>query len=161
MIIAKQTKNKKEAEHLIPPINFELINVLSWKKKESKYYELSPYFLKTDNKGIYPEGIIFENLWQGSKIYEYVYDIEVYPHFMHKGNLNQLWWKYKCKNKSEQHLIDNNITSEWYNWRNSLWNCEHPIRYPNGINRRKLCKFSVKYERNLSGELIEKRLDYI
>jgi hypothetical protein len=45
------------------PVDYEYIDILSWNPHQSKYYELSPYYLKTDgleeskNSG----GVLFEN----------------------------------------------------------------------------------------------------
>src|SRR5437879_750169 len=73
------------------------VQVLSWHKKDTEYYELSPYFLKTDgNEIIKNDGnVIFENFWQGSKVYDFIYDIEIYPHYSFKGNKKYLWWEWK------------------------------------------------------------------
>jgi len=63
MIIIKRVDNTVKAKKEVCPNGFEKINVLSWKPKETKFYELSPYHLKTDGKGEIdmPAGIIFEN----------------------------------------------------------------------------------------------------
>ena len=130
------------------PIN-EFVNIMSWHPKDTKYYELSPYYLKTDGneENESPPGVIFENYYQGSKIYEYVYDIEVYPHHSFKGNPKYLRWKYICSNNlgNEIHYdsLTDTIQAEYYIWKNSLNNCLHAIRYPNKKTNAKKCQFSM------------------
>ena len=159
MIILKRTSNIAESKKVTVPLSFELVNVLSWHKTDTIYYELCPYSLKTD--GLEENGVlsdvIFENYWQSSKIFEYVYDVKVYPHYSFKNKPEYLWWKYSCPKGKELHFDKNTntITSEYYNWRNSLWQCPHPIRYPNGRNRTKLTLFSLGYV--LNGNVYEER----
>jgi len=149
MIIIKRVDNTVKAKKEVCPNGFEKINVLSWKPKETKFYELSPYHLKTDGKGEIdmPAGIIFENAWQSSKVYETVYDIEVYPSFFQKNKPEYLQWKYVCSNGTgrETHWnhLNDSITPEYYGWRNSIWNCPHPIRYPNRRQNSKYTKFGM------------------
>ena len=45
----------------------------------------------------------------------------------------------------------------YYYWRNSLWNCKNPIRYPNKIHRRKNTQFALCIDQ----KGVESRLDYI
>ena len=97
------------------------VNILTWHDKNHKYGSeynvLSPYYLKTDwkeenfNKG----EVLFENFWQGSKVWPKVYDIEVWAHPNLKGNLRHLWWRYKCRNgqTNESDLIYNEIKIEY------------------------------------------------
>lgn len=96
----------------------------------SKYGSLSPYELKVN-------GMIIENIWQFSKVYERVpktvqyrsrYDKTViweHPaetHIDRKGELTELYWK----------------------WREKGMKAEDPIRYPVGYDKRSLCKYSIK-----------------
>ena len=76
-----------------------------------------------------------------------------------RGNAKHLWFKYKCSNGlgSEKHLINNHIQSEYYSWRDEIFKCDKPIRYPNGYKRASEVAFSLYI--GLDG--IEKRLDYI
>lgn len=134
--------------------NFKTINVLKWKNSEWK--TLSPYYLKTDgnerneNNG----GIIFENFYQGCKVYDIVYENKVYASRFVINNPKYLWWHFKPESDSGDKLINNNIIDYrlYYRWRNSLWNASESIRYPNKIHRRKNTKFSL---------LQDKRLNYI
>lgn len=120
-------------------------DVLSW-KSNNKWRLLSPYYLKTDgeeenyNKG----GIIFENFYQGSKLYPFVYSIEVYPSKWQHGNPEHLHWEYKSTSPEGDICYDTDTQSIRFDnymfWRWSLWECQHPIRYPNGYHKRRMCK---------------------
>jgi hypothetical protein len=146
MIATKQVKSISDA--CIPPTNYIAVNVFSWHKKDTEFYELCPYYLKTDgNEKQQNDGnVIFENFWQGSKVYPIVYPIEVYPHFSMKGNPKYLSWKY---DKQENHLDnDDNVLQEYWNWRKSIFDCKKPIRYPNSFRLRGSCKFSLVKEKD-------------
>lgn len=155
MIFLKQTLNindsKKLTENKEYNTIYKIVNILSWHQKDTPYYELSPYYLRTENN------VIFENYWQASKVFEYVHDIEVYAHQSFQGNKNYLWWKYVCDNGTgkEMHFDKNTntITPEYYKWRQSLFDCNKAIRYPNSFSRRKLVLFALDDNTN--------RLDYI
>lgn len=86
-IITIRSKNLTEAKKLKAPQGYKKVNVLSWHEKDTKYYELSPYHLKTE------EGILFENLWQFSKVYVNSQIIKVKPHYSSKT----IWWEYDKK----------------------------------------------------------------
>jgi hypothetical protein len=139
--------------------NFETINVLKW--NNSKWKNLSPYLLKTDGNETYsnPGGILFENFYQGCKVYDTVYENEVYPSLYHINKPNYLWWKFEPITPSGDAIIQNNsINYELYfRWRNSLWECNNPIRYPNKRHRRKYTQFALYIDK----EGNEHRLDYI
>lgn len=153
MIFTKQAKNIKESVNLSCEEygECEKINVLSWHRKDTEYYELSPYFLKTDGQ----EGdevwddILFENFWQGSKIFPEVNTTIIKPHF----SSNIIWHEHHGQ---EIHFSNNEIRDEYFSWRNSIWNCPNPIRYPNSYHRRHECIFSRIV---INGK--EKRYNYI
>ena len=148
---------KSISEKCIAPKDYIVINVFSWHKKDTEYYDLCPYELRTDgNEEQYNEGgIIFENFWQGSKVYPIVYPIEVYPHYSFKGKEKYLIWKY---DKEEVHLDENNnIKEEYWNWRDSIFKCKKAIRYPNSYHKRSTCKFVLHVDDNK----IMQRMDYI
>ena len=128
MIATKRTNSISEAKKL-KVSNFEVINVLTWHSKESRYADLCPYALKRD-------GVIFENFWQSTKVFEKVYPITVKPNHMSKI----IWWKYE---REEVHLINESIQPEYYSWAKSIQKCPNPIRYPNGKQRTKLTKFCL------------------
>lgn len=140
--------------------DFETINVLKW--SSSKWKALCPYYLRTDGKeqNHNPGNVLFENFYQGSKIYNTVYENEVYPSIYQKGNPLYLWWKFSPVNQSGDILLDEKSSLNYdlyYRWRDSLWNCQKPIRYPNRFHR----KASVLFSLSLSRDGVEKRLDYI
>lgn len=125
--------------------NFETINVLKW--KNNKWKNLCPYLLKTDGNEICKNdgNIIFENFYQGCKVYDIVYKNEVYPSRYYANNPKYLWWKFEPKSMDGDIIIENDdVNYDLYlNWRNCLWMCENPIRFPNKIYRRKNTKFSL------------------
>jgi hypothetical protein len=144
------------------PINledYEIINVLKW--NNSKWKQLCPYLLKTDGNEICfnTGGILFENFYQGCKVYDIIYKNEVYPSKNQMNNPNYLWWKFEPINPSgDIILVNNKINYDLYfRWRNSLWNCLNPIRYPNKIYRRKNTQFVLCIDKDGN----ENRLDYI
>jgi hypothetical protein len=139
--------------------NYETINVLKW--NNSKWKNLCPYLLKTDGNEVYVNegGILFENFYQGCKVYDTVYENEVYPSRYYINNPKYLWWKYTPTNPSGDIIIDDGVINydNYFRWRDCLWKCKNPIRYPNKIHRRKNTKFALCIDR----EGTEQRLDYI
>lgn len=131
--------------------NYETINVLKW--NNSKWKNLCPYLLKTD------DGILFENFYQGCKVYDVVYANEIYPSRYHANNPKYLWWKFEPQNMDGDVIVENGVIDYelYYRWRNSLWGCKNPIRYPNKIHRRKNTQFSLYID--ATGN--ECRLNYI
>lgn len=139
--------------------NYESINVLKW--NNSKWKKLCPYLLETDGEEICsnPGGILFENFYQGCKVYDVVYENEVYPSRYHMNKPEYLWWKFEPETPSGDIILqDGEINYEpYFRWRNSLWECRNPIRYPNTIHRRKNTQFALCIDQ----EGNERRLDYI
>ena len=152
MITTYRVKNITEKKNID---GFKTIQVLSWHRKNTPYYELSPYLLKTDGneENINSGNVIFENFWQFSKLYKTVYDIKVYPHFTKNGNPNYLQWKWP----TETH-VENSVISwpTYLNWRYSGFDCQHPIRRPNG-NKAHECLCTILGKSDNSCEY----LDYI
>jgi hypothetical protein len=139
---------------------FEPINILKW--SNSKWKSLCPYYLKTDGNETCsnPGGVLFENFYQGCKLYDVVYENEVYPsRFHHKPQY--LWWKFVPETSTGDVLWkeeEDDFNHELYfRWRDQLWNCPNPIRYPNKIHRRKDTRFSLSIDANGN----EIRMDYI
>lgn len=138
---------------------YETINVLKW--NNSKWKGLCPYLLETDgnecchNSG----GILFENFYQGCKVYDIVYENKVYASKYHMHNPKYLWWEFNPTTANGDKLLDNGSINYdiYYRWRNSLWGCKKPIRYPNKIHRRKNTQFALCIDKNGN----EKRLNYI
>jgi hypothetical protein len=138
---------------------YETINVLKW--NNSKWKNLCPYLLKTDGEEYCcnPGGILFENFYQGCKVYDVVYDNEVYPSRYFMNNPKYLWWKFEPISPLGDVLFENNLINYdlYYRWRNGLWECPNPVRYPNKIHRRKHTQFSLCVDKD-GNETI---LDYI
>ena len=157
MIATQQIKSTSAKPK--PLENFQSINVLKW--NNSKWKNLCPYLLKTDGEELcFNEGgVLFENFYQGCKVYDTVFDIEVYPSRYHMNNPKYLWWKFEPLNPSGDVLLeDGEINYEaFYRWRNSLWECKNPIRYPNKIGRRKNTQFALCVDKDGN----EQRFDYI
>lgn len=149
-----------------PLEGFETINVLKW--KNSKWAELSPYAMRTDgheehvNRG----GVLFENFWQGLKVYDVVHDIEIYPSRFHRTP-EYLQWKYVSFSGTGSDVLLTDAGSDgsvdldiivYERWRDSLmYEAIGPVRYPNGYGNRRKCQFSRLVKEN--GEV--ERLGYI
>jgi hypothetical protein len=139
---------------------YTTINVLKWNNSKWKY--LCPYYLKTDGREVNanPGNILFENFYQGSKVYNTLRPVEVYPSRFQQGDPNYLWWKYNATKQLTSVDDDGNGTFDkpaYLDWRTSLWNCTHPIRYPNGYENKHDVAFSLVID--AAGN--ETRLDYI
>lgn len=163
MIITLRSKTVVESKKLPKHItytntlgkttDYEVINVLPWNKKDSKYYELSPYYLKVDDKSdFWPDGILFENAWQSTKCYPIVYDTKCKPNYMS----DIIWWEYKTETGKEHHLINDIVQDDYFKWRDSIYECKNPIRYPNSFKYKHTAKFALTHENNE-----ENRRDYI
>lgn len=139
--------------------NYETINVLKW--HSSKWKNFSPYLLKTDGNECHsnPGGIIFENFYQSCKVYDVVFENEVYASKYQMNNPKYLWWKFVPVNSGGDILVENGIINYdlYFRWRNSLWDCKNPVRYPNKIHRRKNTQFALLIDKDGN----ETRLDYL
>ena len=105
-------------------------------------------------------GIIFENFYQGSKVYDKVYPIKVYTSKHTQGNPKYLLWSHNTIGEKYDVLVDykNQFDEKLYlRWRDDLWKCQDAIRYPNGIHRRKYTQYSICIDSN--GNKI--KMDYI
>ena len=140
-------------------------NVLTWHPPQhpngSKFFTLSPYYLKTDGleEQVNDGGVLFENFWQGSKVWPTYYDIKVWAHPNLEGNPKHLWFSYKCANGigSETHFDGNSVQPQYFEWRREIFSCKRPVRYPNGRGRRNQVVFTLLQTKDGSNE----RLDYI
>jgi hypothetical protein len=68
--------------------------------------------------------------------------------------------KFSPVNSYGDNLVDSKdcLNYRLYNrWRDSLWSCQKPVRYPNKFHRKARVMFSV----SVSREVVERRLDYI
>lgn len=151
--ITSVTQTPKEIE------NYITINVLKW--KNSNWKELCPYYLRTDGNEInYNSGnVIFENFYQGSKIYPIIFSNEFYPHRNLQGNPKFLLWKYTTERTLGDIIIKGDkINLELYKrWRDQLWSLNNAIRYPNGYNNRHSVMYSLIFDKNGNIE----KLDYL
>lgn len=82
---------------------------------------LSPYVMTDSN------GVIMENYWQFSKIWKNVQKIKQ-P--ISQYNPDSVRWEYP----SEQHMIGDKVTPQYWNWREKGFNSTLWVRYPNGYN---------------------------
>lgn len=157
MISTQQIKSTTKKPTNVP--GYEAINVLKW--NNCKWKALCPYLLKTDgnekckNNG----GILFENFYQGCKVYDVVYENEIYASRYHMNNPKYLWWKFTTESPTGDVIINGNDINRdlYFRWRNDLWACQNPIRYPNKIHRRKNTKFALGIDQFGN----ETRMDYI
>lgn len=139
---------------------FETVNVLKW--NNSKWKSLCPYYLRTDGheQCVNPGNVLFENFYQGLKVYDIVYENAVYPSRFHSGKLEHLWWNFKPINSSGDNLVNDDKTINYdlyFRWRDDLWNCQHPIRYPNKMQRKHRVKFGLYIDHDGN----ETRLNYL
>lgn len=125
------SKKKVNGKWVMPSYpGFQTIEVMM--KSHSKWWPLSPYYLKDSKKRI------MENIWQFSKIYENLPESKQKNHYT---DFNYIWeWKADC------HIRDGKITNNYWKWRNKGMNAEKAIRYPVGFN----------YKHTVVGALIEK-----
>lgn len=108
--------------------------------KSSKYWELSPYYLKTE------EGWIMENMWQFSKVYEKApKSTQKYS----RWDPTVIW-----DHPAETHVIDGGLTDAYWDWRKKGFENEYAVRYPVGFHHRKNCLYA--FVRDPS-----ERLDYV
>ena len=92
---------------------------------KSNYIDLHAKTLKNSNHQI------LENIWQSCKVYK-----KTFP-CTHKTN-GTLIWKYH----EENHLNDDNeITDNYFQWKNKLINNKFPIEYPMGISNKNKYEF--------------------
>ena len=96
--------------------------------KSSKYGSLSPYELKID-------GMIIENIWQFSKIYEEI-PASKQPYSRYVSTV--IW-----NHPAEKHFVNGKITQEYLHWRTKGFNNKYAVRYPVGYNHRHKCIGSI------------------
>ncbi|MBL4898408.1 MAG: hypothetical protein JKX76_02045 [Colwellia sp.] len=98
--------------------------------QSSPYGSLGPYCLKNDNSHI------FENTWQFSKIYKHVpASKQLYSRY----DKTVIW-----DHPAETHMLNGQITEEYWCWRQRGLDAEHAIRYPVGRAHRNKCLYSFK-----------------
>lgn len=93
----------------------------------SKWYPLSPYFLKDDN------GCIMENIWQFSKVYR---DIPQFTQCKSRYDKTIVWnWP------SQQHLSSDKLLPEYFARRKPAMKNVHPVRYPVWLQPQTQCSW--------------------
>lgn len=113
-------------------------SIIVMMKSHSKWGVIGPYLLKNDKDEI------MENIWQFSKVYEKVpRSIQRYSRWD-----NTIIWDHP----EETHFKDNELTPEYFNWREKGMKNKYPVRYHVGFNNRHTVLFA--YHEG-------KRLDYI
>ncbi len=145
MIRVGRTVYDKKGKRTDP--SFEgFTNIVVLMKSHSKWGPLSPYYLKNE------KGVIMENYWQFSKIYDKIPDTTQY---FSRYN-NKITWTHG----EECHVKDGKLTQEYYNWRKKGMKCKYAIRYPVGYKYRTKCLYALA---NKSDGTIDEsdKLDYI
>jgi len=108
-------------------------------KSHSKWWPLSPYYLRDENN------IILENKWQFSKIYPSVpASTQRYSRYN-----NTIIWQHPA----EVHMIDNQPTQEYFQWRAKGFANTYAVRYPVGYHHRHKCVGALTTD--------GRRLDYV
>jgi hypothetical protein len=133
---------------------FVTVNVLKW--NNSKWKTLCPYYLRTDGQELQQNdgNVLFENFYQGSKVFKKLKPQEQYASRFHR-DAKYLWFKSDMSDalvRPAGQVLD---TQTYMRWRDSVWSCQHPIRYPNG--RAQKPEFTLLIDS--SGQ--EHRLDYL
>lgn len=98
--------------------------------KSTAYGELSPYLLKNE------DGILLENLWQFSKVYQVIPE-SIQPYSKYDSTI--IW----CHPREIHINSKNELTEAYWEWRKKGMQCSYPIRYPVGYNHRHKCLFSL------------------
>lgn len=111
------------AVHGAEPVPYLNLNVTSM-GKDVQYginvSEVSPYNLKDG------AGNLFENIWQGCKVYPCVYPIRTIKY-------NKLYWEWGY----EVHVQNGCVNRAYWNWRYRVFHNPYPLRYPNGRKHRR------------------------
>lgn len=110
-------------------------------KSHSKYYPLSPYYLKNN------KGYIMENIWQFSKIYKTIPEST-----QHYSRYDQtIIWSYP----KEKHIHNGEVLPAYWNWRKKGMKNKYAIRYPAGFKNKSTCEYAILDKDS------DEKLDYI
>jgi hypothetical protein len=85
-------------------------------------YQITPYYLRDE------EGHIFENIWQGSKLYEIVTE-------QREIKAGKLIWSHP----TETHVVNGQVLPKYWEWRRKVYKNTYAVRFPNGIHGRHKC----------------------
>jgi len=99
-------------------------------KSHSKWWPLSPYYLKNTH------GFILENYYQFSKVYANVPEITQYYSKYDKTII----WNHPAENHT---FSDENLNENYWNWRQKGFNNVYAVRYPVGYDHRHHCLYSL------------------
>lgn len=126
----------------------------------SRYYQLNPKVLRTDGgeNNYNAGGIIFENFWQGSKVYKTVWDIDFC-----KTNIygkKDVIFSYRAPSgyTFQDHWDGSKLDSDYFSWRQKVWNCPHPLKSPVGFLKSRR-KFEFVLEMDKDGN--SQRYDHV
>jgi len=102
-----------------------------------EYGTLSPFYLRVQVDG-FPNGVIHENYWQFSKVYEELKPIKV----QRSQKYRDIVFEYDGGVHIDKF---DKITTEWENWKNKGFNTQTYVRYPVGYKKedKEKCKFSL------------------
>jgi len=67
---------------------------------------------------------------------------------------NKIIWDHPA----ETHVVDGNLTPEYYAWRTKGMNCPYHVRYPVGFHHRHNCLYALAEE---NGHIVNEQLNYI
>lgn len=127
--------------------NFTPIVVLT---KSSEYGDLGPYVLKNE------KGELMENIWQASKVYEWIPDVcEYYSRWD-----NTIIWKHsKERHISEESMNDSSQcpNKKYWTWRSKLLACPYAVRYPVGMTHRHSCLYAIESRNGPHLDYVEAR----
>ena len=138
MAIALATLRMRQALPEAAP-NYVNLNVTSMGKNVQygiNVSEVSPYNL-TDGAGN-----LFENIWQGCKVYPMVYPIQTVKY-------NKLYWQWG----QEVHVENGHVNAAYWNWRNHVFHNRYPLRYPNGRKHRHEALCALWFDGTVEGPL--------
>jgi len=122
-----QYKDGKQQPHPTYP-NYIPVVVMT---ASSKYWNLSPYNLRNS------QGVIMENEWQFSKVYEEVPKISKQENRYSK----RIIWQHP--KETHYNPKTNKFTPEYLKWRQKGFKTQDPIRYPVGWTHRHKCLFAT------------------
>lgn len=135
--VGRITYENNRAVHPSYP-DFEPIVVMT---KSSRYGSLGPYCLQNEH------GHIMENIWQFSKVYATVPDVvQRYS----RWDSTIIW-----QHPAERHVDEKDqLTPEYWRWRQKGLDCPYPVRYPVGLGHRHNCLYAFRTDPN-------EKLDYV
>ena len=111
-------------------------SIIVMMKSHSKWFPLSPYYLKNE------EGHIHENIWQFSKVYPTVPESKQrYSRY----DPTVIWeWP------AEDHLKEDKVLPAYFKWKQARLENKYAVRYPVGFKNRHTVKFALHYDKQLT-----------